>query len=262
MKIKHICQNFNCHKGENGKRKGFVVMRGEHNKGRGKYCCKECMIEMFKIKFKGNNNPAWDNKKVECICQNPKCPNGIDGQPKEFYEFFYAIKMGYGKYCCGKCYHDATKGKDSPNWKGGLIKCVCLTCGKIFYRKLSIVKMGWGKFCCRSHCSIWVTRQGKNKDTTIEKMIEKELCKNNINYEKQVIIEGISSVDFYLPEYKIIIQCDGDYWHNLPGKKEKDSKQDFCYKSKGYKVFRFWEHDIRKSASACLEGVLNELEKD
>ena len=30
-------------------------------------------------------------------------------------------------------------------------------------------------------------------------------------------------VDFYLPENDIVIECDGKYWHSLPGRLERDS---------------------------------------
>lgn len=51
--------------------------------------------------------------KVKCICQNPNCPNGVNGQPKVFYVIPFSIKSGRGKYCCRKCKYPAK------------IKCVC-----------------------------------------------------------------------------------------------------------------------------------------
>ncbi len=66
----------------------------------------------------------------------------------------------------------------------------------------------------------------KKKDTSIEIAIEQELKKQNIPYMKQAPIEGIALVDFLLPN-KIIIQCDGNYWHNLPANKNRDINQDF-----------------------------------
>ena len=96
----------------------------------------------------------------------------------------------------------------------------------------------------------------KNKDTSIEILIEQELIKNKIPYMKQVPIEGIALVDFLLPN-KVIIQCDGDYWHSKEKNKGRDIAQDTVLTFKGYKVYRFWEHEIKKSVSKCLGKILH-----
>lgn len=96
----------------------------------------------------------------------------------------------------------------------------------------------------------------KFKDTSIELKIEEELKKRNINYQKQIPLCKVAIVDFYLPEYKIIIQADGDYWHNLPKQKEKDKRQDSILSFNGFNVYRFWEHEINKSVSNCIDSIL------
>jgi very-short-patch-repair endonuclease len=54
---------------------------------------------------------------------------------------------------------------------------------------------------------------------------------------------------------KTIIECDGDYWHNRPGMQESDKVRDEYLTNKDYKVFRFWEHDIKKSANDCINTI-------
>ena len=103
----------------------------------------------------------------------------------------------------------------------------------------------------------------KFKDTTIELKIEAELQKRGITYEKQVPLCKIAIVDFYLPEYHIVIQCDGCYWHNclihFPsfyiGRQERDAKQDAVLTYYGFNVFRFWEHDINESSEKCINKI-------
>jgi len=97
----------------------------------------------------------------------------------------------------------------------------------------------------------------KFKDTDIELKIEAELQRQNINYQKQVPLCRVAIVDFYLPEYRIVIQCDGDYWHNRPGIKEKDERQDKILTFNGFNVYRFWEHEINNSVDRCINRVLN-----
>ena len=96
-----------------------------------------------------------------------------------------------------------------------------------------------------------------NKETSIEKEIERELKKRKIKYRKQEALCKISVVDFYLPELKTVIYCDGDYWHRLPGCKEKDERQNKVLKDEGYKVFRFWESEIHKSSKNCIDKIIN-----
>ena len=103
----------------------------------------------------------------------------------------------------------------------------------------------------------------KRKDTKIELKVEVELKKRNIIYQKQVPLCKIANVDFYLPDDKIIIQCDGCYWHDCPEHclndntkiKDRDKKQDIVLKSNGYKVYRFWEHEINKSVEECINSI-------
>ena len=98
----------------------------------------------------------------------------------------------------------------------------------------------------------------KNKDTSIELKIEQELKNQNIPYMKQVPIEKIALVDFLLPG-KIIIQADGDYWHNLTKVKKRDMNQDFLLGFKGYRIFRFSETEINKSARKCILKIIKEI---
>lgn len=101
------------------------------------------------------------------------------------------------------------------------------------------------------------------KDTKIELKVEAELQKQNINYQKQVPLCKIAIVDFYLPDHNSVIQCDGCYWHNCPihnlkplaGRTEKDRNKDLILYSNGFKVFRFWEHEINKSTEECINRI-------
>jgi len=95
----------------------------------------------------------------------------------------------------------------------------------------------------------------KRKDTSIEIKIEEELKRNHICFQKLVSLCGITVPDFYLPNYRVAIYIDGDYWHNLPVVKHRDEKQNRILEQKGYQVLRFWEHEINRSASDCVKKV-------
>ena len=62
-----------------------------------------------------------------------------------------------------------TSGKNSPFWKGGLVKKNCLICNKQFFTKPSQIKNGDGKYCSKfCYHKSWIGR--KHSQKTIAKM--------------------------------------------------------------------------------------------
>lgn len=250
--IKRICKTCG---------KEFYAKLSEIKKGFGKYCSRKCCHKGISTK----------QKRICGICK------------KSFWAKPSDIKRGGGKYCSQKCsglalskskrgykqtkrtkekLSNARRGKylgeNSSNWKGGIskkdIKKICKICGKEFYTTIYAIQNGFGKLCSHRCKGIWTIKHQKTKDTSIELAIEAELIKQNIPYLKQSPVEGIALVDFLLPN-KIIIQCDGDYWHSLQKVKNRDANQDFALGFRGYKIYRFSGTEIRKSASRCIERI-------
>ncbi len=101
------------------------------------------------------------------------------------------------------------------------------------------------------------------KNTSIELKIEEELKSRKIKYEKQTPILEIANVDFFLSDYKIVIQCDGCFYHNCPihypnhhlESRGREIKQDTIMRENGLTVYRFWEHEINKSAGDCINKI-------
>jgi very-short-patch-repair endonuclease len=100
------------------------------------------------------------------------------------------------------------------------------------------------------------------KLTKPEREFEKLMKEMSIECESQKIIGG-SIYDFYLPEYKMLVEIDGDYYHGNPTKYTKDQlngmqkknklndkEKDIQAKGFGYKIERVWEHDINKEYSS------------
>lgn len=96
--------------------------------------------------------------------------------------------------------------------------------------------------------------------TEIELKIGKALSEANLKFNEQYPLEGITVADFYLPEYRIVIYCDGDYWHKGEWAKKhnvirKDNWQTKVLESRGFKVFRFSETEINNSPRECANLV-------
>lgn len=102
----------------------------------------------------------------------------------------------------------------------------------------------------------------KNKNTEIEIKIEKQLINNKINFIKQksFVSKDITVIaDFYLYDYNLIIECNGDYWHcNLNVYKNGpineiqikriniDKLKYEYYATVGFKYLVLWESDIKR----------------
>ncbi len=103
----------------------------------------------------------------------------------------------------------------------------------------------------------------KFSNTKIEQKIAKELDKRKIYYQQNVSLCNIANVDFYLPEYRIVIECDGCFYHNClihyPNShkeiRERDEKKSVKLQKDKYTIYRFWEHDINESPEKCLDQI-------
>ncbi len=99
-----------------------------------------------------------------------------------------------------------------------------------------------------------------NRRTQIELKIKAELERRSLHFQEQVPLENITVVDFYLPDNRIVIYCDGDYWHkgewakkyNIP---RKDKWQTKVLENRGYKVYRFSEAAILDSPASCVNSI-------
>ena len=136
------------------------------------------------------------------------------------------------------------------------IKKVCVACDSEYLATPAAVKKGGGVVCSRRCQGVWAAQLTPKKDTSIECAIEQELKAKGWKYQKQKPLCGVSLVDFYLPAFNAVIFCDGEYWHNLPGRKEKDNKQDRILNDAGFTVYRFTETEINKSPKDCVHRIL------
>ncbi|MFC0269917.1 endonuclease domain-containing protein [Metabacillus herbersteinensis] len=92
------------------------------------------------------------------------------------------------------------------------------------------------------------------RKTNIEKLVESYLIMIDVNYRYSYILEK-RQYDFLLVDYKILIECDGDYWHANPKFYPKpaewqleriiiDQEKNEIATKNGYIIIRFWEDDI------------------
>lgn len=93
------------------------------------------------------------------------------------------------------------------------------------------------------------------KDTSIEVVMQNELKKRNIIFEKHSVVLNYFQPDIVFPEKKIAIFCDGDYWHNYPEGTNRDRYVDERLKREDWISLRFWGHEINESVSKCVDVI-------
>jgi len=108
----------------------------------------------------------------------------------------------------------------------------------------------------------------KTTKTSIELMCEKLLKELNLKYIFQYPY-GYWVYDFYIPKYKLFIECDGDYWHANPKfykKKNLDKiqlkniandkrKNNFVLKQ-GQSIIRFWGTTIKNNPTIIKSKII------
>lgn len=108
-------------------------------------------------------------------------------------------------------------------------------------------------------------RDSKFFNTSIEQKVAKLLKSNKIDYRQNIRIKNIANVDFLLlPEKKIIIECDGCYWHactkcgfdDIFDKRKVDEIKTRKMIEAGYRVIRLFQHEISTLTAEQLNCLL------
>jgi very-short-patch-repair endonuclease len=206
------------------------------------YCSRECFCRARET-----------SREVECAW----CGQRMSKPPHQ-------IERASRNFCSREC-QNAYQSRNK-------IDLVCEWCGAAFRVSPSRIdraeENGWQKRFCCNECRLaarkrmgWPQLLANNKSlqegrpTSLELAGYAILDALGVQYEKQVEIGGKFIVDARMPDSAIIIQWDGDYWHGNPDfydeldeRQEKrrrlDHSQDAYLHACGYRVLRFWEHEV------------------
>jgi len=109
----------------------------------------------------------------------------------------------------------------------------------------------------------------KSKETKLELCFKKLLKGYRFHYQPKIF----GKPDFALKKLKIVIFIDSCFWHKCPKHFKKPNSNIFYWKLKinrnverakevnkqlkkdGWKVIRFWEHDILKIPAKCVNKI-------
>lgn len=210
--------------------------------------------------------------------------------------FYNSRKNGVAKICkcCKKEFYVSNRDKlhifcsimCKKNYKGNKVTKNCLTCGKEIISLISKEKINRGNYCsneCKyKNLSILLKKRRKNiilpmVDTKIEIKIQDFLKILGIEYYSHFWVNWIKlkyQCDIFIPFMKLIIECDGDYWHGNPKifkdnkltdkileQRELDKKRTKELQEKGFRVIRLWEHKIREMNLDDFQTKLNRIRR-
>ncbi len=173
---------------------------------------------------------------------------------KEFGAIPSSLKKGYSKYCSSKCAYAARAGANSRFWNGGKTRYECALCGKIIEKRSCHAK-GKNVFCSYSCNSIYKKAHQVNQNTDIERIMRQALQDKEIAFEEQIPLCNVTIADFYIKSKGVAIFCDGEYWHRLDGRQERDKRQRATLRENGITPIAFWGNEIKTNAAACIKEI-------
>lgn len=229
--------------------------------------CKKCNNGLTKNGFcRSCNNPSKINGggfkgKKHMETSNEKRSNTI----KELYK--QGKNMGFFKkhkpWNYGLTKHNDIRLKKCSEKQKGKIpynklpdkKIKCKYCGKRIIVSFNSNKKFCSKSCgakCRflndSYLKKKIEEMHNGKRERITKWTKKlgiYLKEEKISFEYEYKI-GKFWADIYIPNYNMLIECDGEYWHNYPNGTEKDFRKIEFYKKAGFNVLNLWNSVINK----------------
>ena len=115
--------------------------------------------------------------------------------------------------------------------------------------KMSIIKKELYKNHPEKHPNYIMAQKGH--ESLLEKLMKGELENRDIKFTKQEHIDKFW-VDFAIPDLKIAIECDGEYWHQ---DKEKEINRDNIIKSYGWDILHFTGEQIINDVNICVDSI-------
>lgn len=189
------------------------------------------------------------------IDKSPRCPNC--GKYVKFYRFSEGFRHFCSNYCLNifntDIKHQARLQISKKNWltRGYKIDYSENNDKLIIYNQcpvhnpFTINKTTFYNRCEKDIVMCPICNPEKNLETSIEYKIRLILKKHNIKFEQHVrYIISPRELDFYLPDYKVAIECNGIYWHSgINGKNRFKVKYNLLSKT-DIQMLTFWEDDI------------------
>ena len=115
--------------------------------------------------------------------------------------------------------------------------------------------------CGAEKCTIKNPVGSTNSNTSLERFVESILSEHNIHYIKHDRSTlGHRELDFYIPELRLAIECNGCYWHSDAFKTKQYHYKKFidCLEL-GIQLITLWEDQIQSNPDVVTNLLLSKL---
>lgn len=215
----------------------------------GVFCSKKCWYVVRDAIVK--DTPYHPKKRVNRICQ--QCGKEFDIIPS-------ALKRNdTGRFCSRACQVARKReitGTNHPLYTS--VKHTCEWCGEEYTVKK--VHEHRTRFCSQQCQGAYTVANAWRKRTYIEVITKDILDEIGIPYEQEKPINRFIC-DFYISSHRLVIECDGTYWHGTERQKQKDARRDAWLKARAFTVLRLPEREIANDKDGCKQRIINTLAK-
>lgn len=101
------------------------------------------------------------------------------------------------------------------------------------------------------------------KDTSIEVKVQGQLRELGYDFFTHQYMSEIThsyQCDIFIPSLNLVIECDGMYWHKYPVGRNIDHVRTSELITKGFKVLRLWEIEIKQMSADDLKKKISAFE--
>jgi very-short-patch-repair endonuclease len=129
---------------------------------------------------------------------------------------------------------------------------VCEVCGAVKHVQGKYMQTRF-RACSRS-CAAVLGQRTWPRTSSLEATMFAAFERAGMHPEDQYEIDR-ATTDFAFPAARLIVECDGSYWHSLPAVKARDQRRDGWLRSLGWCILRLPEADIQEDADRCVAKV-------
>lgn len=147
-------------------------------------------------------------------------------------------------------------GENHPLWKPKKIMH-CEVCGKACEVKPSLVSRF--RACSRKCATTLGRRAQRTFGSRIEDLMAAMFADAGLSFQRQRKFWRYRA-DFAFPDARLVVECDGDYWHSRSDVQRSDRRKDAYLTKQGWRVLRLAETDIKASPGECTERVLHAID--
>lgn len=208
-------------------------------KGGNKYCSRICF-------GKGHTNTMLGRgrNRIAKVCA--ECGKSYEIIPS------WAKGSRFCSHACSSTYKRRLTGPNHPLWKEPA-RHICEWCGVEYTTKPALASRT--HFCsrqCQGSWTSWRFKDPSSLEVTVAQWLI-DLAIPSIA-QKQM---GSFLCDFAIPQVRLVIECDGIYWHGSSIQQAKDRNKDNWLTSHAWHILRLTEEQIKNDPEGCKELIMS-----